>query len=58
MSVTPTAAGARTARELLAARAAPLSDVVGVLDERDRKKLADLLAKLLTRLYGEVGDAH
>jgi MarR family transcriptional regulator, negative regulator of the multidrug operon emrRAB len=58
VSVKPTATGRRTARKLLAARGAPLTEIVGVLDEKDQLALSGLLDKLLTRLYGEVGDSH
>ncbi|QPP05652.1 MarR family transcriptional regulator [Streptomyces bathyalis] len=57
VSVTPTAAGARTARTMLAARGTPLNGIVEVLDESEREELDGLLAKLLTRLYAEVGNA-
>ncbi|HEV7626769.1 MAG TPA: hypothetical protein VGO89_09735, partial [Streptomyces sp.] len=48
----------RTARELLGARGDPLSKIVGILDEDDQEALDGLLVKLLTRLYGEVGNAQ
>ncbi|WP_314174235.1 MarR family winged helix-turn-helix transcriptional regulator [Streptomyces winkii] len=57
VSVKPTAAGTRTARTMLAARGTPLNAVVDVLDEPERETLDGLLSKLLTRLYGEVGNA-
>ncbi|MGH3446006.1 MAG: MarR family winged helix-turn-helix transcriptional regulator [Nocardioidaceae bacterium] len=57
-TVHPTRAGRRATRQLLAARGSPLTDVVGALDESDQQVLADLLAKLLTRLYDHVGDAQ
>ncbi|SCK36295.1 MarR family winged helix-turn-helix transcriptional regulator [Streptomyces sp. WMMB 322] len=57
VSVTPTAAGTRTARTMLAARGTPLNQIVDVLDEAERERLDALLAKLLTRLYAEVGNA-
>ncbi|WP_070010041.1 MarR family winged helix-turn-helix transcriptional regulator [Streptomyces abyssalis] len=58
VSVTATPAGARTARTLLAARGAPLSAVVDVLDDEERETLDALLGKLLRRLHGEVGNAE
>lgn len=58
VSVKPTQAGLRTARHVLAARGAPLAGIVDVLDEEERQTLDGLLCKLLTRLYGEVGDAQ
>ncbi|NLU72969.1 MarR family transcriptional regulator [Streptomyces sp. HNM0575] len=57
VSVKATAAGRRTARTMLAARGTPLSGIVEALDEGERETLDALLEKLLTRLYGEVGDA-
>ncbi|NYI94566.1 DNA-binding MarR family transcriptional regulator [Streptomonospora nanhaiensis] len=56
VAVAPTAAGEQAARGLLAARGRPLADVVSVLDTDERAVLAGLLAKLLRRLYGDVGD--
>lgn len=52
-----TAAGRRLARELLTARDAPLARLLDALDDEENATLATLLAKLLTRAYGEVGDA-
>lgn len=52
-----TATGTRTAEGLLAARSAPLTELVAVLDEKEREELDGLLAKLLTRLYADVGSA-
>jgi DNA-binding MarR family transcriptional regulator len=57
VSVTSTAEGARTARTMLGARSTPLNGIVDVLDEKDRETLDGLLAKLLTGIYGEVGNA-
>ncbi|MCH6163560.1 MarR family winged helix-turn-helix transcriptional regulator [Streptomyces marispadix] len=57
VSVTATAAGARTARAVLAARGGPLGEIVDVLGEKERETLDALLVRLLTRLYGEAGDA-
>jgi MarR family transcriptional regulator, negative regulator of the multidrug operon emrRAB len=53
-----TRAGRQGARRLLAARGSPLTDVVGALDEHEQATLADLLDKLLGRLYEEVGHAQ
>lgn len=58
VSVRPTAAGTCTARTVLGARGAPLSGLVDVLDEQERRTLDGLLAKLLARLHEEVGDAE
>src|SRR5918992_4295485 len=58
VTVRPTRAGRRAAHRLLAARGGPLTDVVTVLDDEERRALADLLAKLLTRLYERVGNAQ
>jgi len=57
-TVHPTRAGRRAARRLLAARSSPLTDVVGALDENEQRTLADLLRKLLSRLYEQVGNAQ
>lgn len=57
VSVTLTPAGARTAGELLAARGAPLTELVTVLDGEERQVLDGLLGKLLTRLYADTGSA-
>lgn len=56
VNVEPTAKGRRTARGLLAARRTPLAEVVAALDAAEQEQLAELLGKLLTRLYDEVGD--
>ncbi|WP_433335895.1 MarR family winged helix-turn-helix transcriptional regulator [Spirillospora sp. CA-294931] len=58
VAVTLTPAGRRTAAELLAARGAPLADLVDTLDDDQHEALAELLATLLARLYGEVGSAE
>jgi MarR family transcriptional regulator, negative regulator of the multidrug operon emrRAB len=58
VSVRLTRGGRQAARRLLASRAAPLMDMVAALDEPDQEALADLLAKLLTRLYPEVGSSE
>ena len=58
VSVTTTAVGGRTAQAVLAARGTPLTEIVGALDEDDQDALAGLLGKLLTRLYGELGNAQ
>ncbi|WP_030613970.1 MarR family winged helix-turn-helix transcriptional regulator [Streptomyces sclerotialus] len=57
VTVTLTAGGRRVARQLLDARGAPLAGVVAALDEDEQAALAQLLGKLLTRLYQESGDA-
>ncbi|GLY79074.1 MarR family winged helix-turn-helix transcriptional regulator [Actinoallomurus iriomotensis] len=58
VTVEPTPAGRRLARDLLAARDAPLAGLLGALDDEEHETLAALLAKLLARAYGEVGDAE
>jgi DNA-binding MarR family transcriptional regulator len=58
MTVWPTASGRRAARQLLAARAAPLTEMVSCLDDDEQVSLAGLLSKLLTQIYGEVGNAQ
>lgn len=57
-TVHPTRAGRQAARRLLAARSSPLTDVVAALDEDEQTTLAELLSKLLGRLYDQVGDAQ
>ncbi|MEV3927297.1 MarR family winged helix-turn-helix transcriptional regulator [Actinomadura coerulea] len=42
---------------MLAARDAPLARVLDVLDDGEREALTGLLAKLLARLYEEIGDS-
>lgn len=58
VNIEVTSMGRRAARELLAARGTPVSEVLAVLDDDEQKELAGLLAKLLARLYGEVGNAE
>jgi DNA-binding MarR family transcriptional regulator len=58
VTVHPTAAGLDAARRLLVARGNPLLTVVGSLDEAEQRQLGQLLAKLLTRLYEQVGNAE
>jgi MarR family transcriptional repressor of emrRAB len=53
-----TKAGTQAARHLLDARGSPLTDVIASLNKHDQAALARLLPKLLTRLYGRVGDAE
>ena len=52
-----TPAGQDTVRQMLAARGAPLAEVLTVLDDNERETFTTILAKLLTRLYEEIGDA-
>lgn len=52
-----TAKGEGAVREMLAARGAPLGDVLTVLDEDERETLTAILAKLLARLYERIGDS-
>jgi DNA-binding MarR family transcriptional regulator len=47
--------GARTVRELLAARGAPLAEAIAELDAAEQQVSAELLGKVLTRLYQDVG---
>jgi DNA-binding MarR family transcriptional regulator len=58
VTVRPTSAGQRLARELLIARDVPLTRLLDALDDEENATLATLLAKLLARAYGEVGDAE
>lgn len=53
-----TAAGRDVAHGLLTARKRPLADAVSVLDEDEQRALADLLAKILARLYHRAGHAQ
>ncbi|TDC84186.1 MarR family transcriptional regulator [Actinomadura sp. 7K507] len=53
-----TPAGEDTVRDMLTARGAPLAGVLSVLDEDERETFTLLLAKLLARLYEEIGDAE
>jgi DNA-binding MarR family transcriptional regulator len=55
VSVHPTAEGTRAAAHLLDARGAPLHDLVAGLDDAEQRTLAELLARLLARLYDRVG---
>jgi DNA-binding MarR family transcriptional regulator len=56
--VTLTAAGEQAVREVLAARAAGLNEILTGLDRDDRGALARLLERLLTQLYAEVGSSE
>ncbi|WP_255951411.1 MarR family winged helix-turn-helix transcriptional regulator [Streptomyces odontomachi] len=58
VTVHPTAAGRRTARRLLTARSRPLADAVAALDDGEQGELSRLLAKMLERLYENVGNAQ
>lgn len=58
VTVQLTPAGRRAARQLLAARAAPLTEMVAGLGEDEQRMLARLLEKLLSQVYGEVGNAE
>ncbi|MGH3881479.1 MAG: hypothetical protein ACRDSK_31020, partial [Actinophytocola sp.] len=53
-----TAAGARSAARLLAARAAPLAEVLSDLDASQRATLAGLLEPVLARLYSRTGSSE
>ncbi|MBE8520696.1 MarR family transcriptional regulator [Amycolatopsis sp. H6(2020)] len=55
VQLTPT--GRHTARDMLASRTKVLTDVLEVLDDRERDTLAALLAKMLPRLYERIGSA-
>ena len=56
VTVQLTPEGTRAVRQLLAARRAPITELISALDDAEQDTLAGLLAKLLTRIYGEVGD--
>ena len=58
VGVVLTAAGRKAAGRLLAARAEALIGLLGALDPAEQEVLAELLAKLLTRIYGQVGRAE
>jgi DNA-binding MarR family transcriptional regulator len=58
VSVMPTRAGREVASRLLTARGRPLHDLVSVLDPDEQHTLADLLAKLLNRLYTQIGSSE
>jgi MarR family transcriptional repressor of emrRAB len=58
VAVELTPSGTEAVSRLLTARSKPLHDLVSVLDPDERDVLAGLLAKLLTRLYAEVGSAE
>jgi DNA-binding MarR family transcriptional regulator len=58
VSVHLTSPGRQAVRELLAARGAPLAEVIAALDHDEQEALAGLLAKLLSRLHEVVGNAE
>jgi predicted transcriptional regulator len=57
VAVTLTEDGRRVAREVLTARDEGLQELLADLTSADRRLLGELLEKLLTRLYTEVGDS-
>ncbi|MFI5613407.1 MarR family winged helix-turn-helix transcriptional regulator [Amycolatopsis sp. NPDC051903] len=57
VAVELTAKGRRAADTLLATRGSGLSGLLDVLTSGEQEQLADLLGKLLTRLYQDVGSA-
>jgi MarR family transcriptional regulator, negative regulator of the multidrug operon emrRAB len=58
VTVSLTRSGRRSARRLLSARGGPLADAVADLEPEEREALSDLLSKLLTRLYDEIGSSE
>jgi MarR family transcriptional regulator, negative regulator of the multidrug operon emrRAB len=58
VTVQPTPDGRRAVRQILAARGAPLTEMVGGLDDDEQAALAGLLEKLLTQIYGNVGNSQ
>lgn len=58
VTVRLTAAGRQAAFDLLTARGASLTDVLAALDDDEQEALAALLAKLLARLYGDIGSTE
>jgi MarR family transcriptional regulator, negative regulator of the multidrug operon emrRAB len=58
VTVSLTRTGRRSARRLLGARGGPLVDAIADLEPQEREALSDLLSKLLTRLYDEIGSSE
>jgi DNA-binding MarR family transcriptional regulator len=58
VSVAVTSAGRRAAARLLAAREEVLTGLLSELDPAEQEMLAGLLAKLLARLYAQVGSSE
>lgn len=58
MTVLLTQQGDRLAQQLLSDRNAPLVDTVARLEESEQQALAALLEKILTQVYGEVGEGQ
>jgi MarR family transcriptional regulator, negative regulator of the multidrug operon emrRAB len=56
VTVHPTRTGKQAVHRLLAARAAPLTGLIAGLDQQEQARLASLLEKLLTHIYGAVGN--
>jgi MarR family transcriptional repressor of emrRAB len=53
-----TSAGRQAAQGLLEARGVGLTELIKVLSPGEQEQLADLLGKLLTRIYQDVGNAE
>ncbi|HZE40089.1 MAG TPA: MarR family transcriptional regulator [Stackebrandtia sp.] len=58
VTVHPTRSGRAAARRLLALRERRLAAAVSTLDEVDQRALAEVLGKLLTQVYADVGDSQ
>lgn len=58
VTLTLTPAGRKAARHVLTARGDPLVEAVTALDEGEQQQLSRLLAKLLERLYQDIGSAE
>jgi MarR family transcriptional regulator, negative regulator of the multidrug operon emrRAB len=58
VSVRLTRRGRQAARRLLAARRTPLAEVVEALDPADRDALAEVLERVLARLYARIGSSE
>ena len=58
VTVRLTARGRRAARDVLDGRQASLAEVVAGLDPDDQEALADVLEKVLSRLYGEIASSE
>lgn len=58
VTVHPTPSGQRAVRQILAGRGAPLTEMVAGLNDDEQTLLAGLLEKLLTQIYGTVGNSQ
>lgn len=58
MTARPTQEGDQLAQQLLKGRSTPLVETVAKLDETDQQALSELLEKVLTQVYDEVGQGQ